>query len=175
MNETLDQFPTVGSLLRQNREDLGLTLRDLAAVTRIQSHMLQCLEEDRFDEFPAEVFCRGFLRSYARELRMDDEALVDAYLQQRGMARNAVAVAGDSAVPASTSPAWTFLETGKLGRVAYVGAIAAVVIGLVLSMLVISSPSSSTPTANLSANPVPQSPWSNSQAPPSDWRAYERN
>lgn len=172
MNETLDQTPTVGSLLRQNREDLGLTLRGLAAVTRIQPHMLQCLEEDRFEEFPAEVFCRGFLRSYARELRMDDEALLEAYFQQRGMTRNAQ-VQGVAAAPAA--PAWSFLETGKLGRVAYVGAIAAVVLGLVLSMLVISSPGSSTTTANLSTNPVPQSSWSNPQSTPSDWRAYERN
>lgn len=175
MNEILDQIPTVGSLLRQNREDLGLTLRDLAAVTKIQSHMLQCLEEDRFDEFPAEVFCRGFLRSYARELNMDDEAIVEAYLQQRGITRNSMVVASDSVAPSAARPAWTFLETGKLGRVAYIGAIAAVVLGLVLSMLVVSSPGNSTPTANLSATPAPQSPWSSTQAPPSDWRAYERN
>ena len=175
MNESLNQTPTVGSLLRQNREDLGLTLRDLAAVTKIQSHMLQCLEEDRFDEFPAEVFCRGFLRSYARELRMDDEALVEYYLEQRGIARNPMVVSSRSDSPASARPAWTFLETGKFGRVAYVGAIAAVVVGLVLSMLVIGSPSSTTSTANLSANPAQQTPWSNTQAPPSDWRAYERN
>jgi cytoskeletal protein RodZ len=175
MNESLNQTPTVGSLLRQNREDLGLTLRDLAAVTKIQSHMLQCLEEDRFEEFPAEVFCRGFLRSYARELRMDDAAVIELYLQQRGLTRNAIVVSSGNHRPATAKPAWTFLETGKLGRVAYVGAIAAVVVGLVLSMLVIGSPTNTTSTANLTPGALQQSPWSNTQPAPSDWRAYERN
>jgi cytoskeletal protein RodZ len=173
MNETLNPSPSVGSLLRQTREDLGLTLRDLAAVTKIQSSMLQCLEEDRFEEFPAEVFCRGFLKSYARELHLDEQDILEAYLAQRGLLRaTPVVVAPAPSLP--NRAAWNFAEPGKLGRIAYVGAVAALVIGLVLSVLVMGAP-----TDNASASVLPAGTWGGTwnaaPASQSSWGSYGRN
>lgn len=78
---------TVGATLRTARESLGLTVRDMADITRIQPVWLECIEQDRYDEMPAEVFVRGFLRSYARELRLDEDAVFEAYLAQTGQFR----------------------------------------------------------------------------------------
>ncbi len=60
----------------------GRAARDLsrehvARVTRIQLRTIERLEEGRFDELPADVFVRGFIRNYARCVGLSvDEALV---------------------------------------------------------------------------------------------------
>ncbi|KAB2897450.1 MAG: hypothetical protein F9K40_12885, partial [Kofleriaceae bacterium] len=54
----------------------GLTREHVARVTRIQLRTLERLEEGRFDELPADVFVRGFIRNYARCVGLSvDEAL----------------------------------------------------------------------------------------------------
>lgn len=73
-----------GTLLREAREDRGLTLDDVAAMTRVPRGMLEHLEEDRFEEYEAEVFVRGHLRNYAREMRLDVDEVVQAYERETG-------------------------------------------------------------------------------------------
>lgn len=76
-----------GMMLREAREELGLTLSDVAAMTRIPKTMLGHLEADRFEEYVAEVFVRGHLRNYARELRLDSEMVMQAYERHTGRRR----------------------------------------------------------------------------------------
>lgn len=73
-----------GELLRHAREEKGLSLSEAAAMTRISRTMLKHLEQDRFEEFNAEVFVRGHLRNYAREIGADPEAIVQAYERFNG-------------------------------------------------------------------------------------------
>ena len=70
---------TPGTILKREREAQGLTLKEIAAITRIPCRSLQYIEEDRFDLFPAEVFARGFLRNYARELQISGEDVILTY------------------------------------------------------------------------------------------------
>lgn len=44
----------------------------MASKTRIQEEHLQALEEDRFDLLPQKVFVKGFVRSYAGLLHLDE-------------------------------------------------------------------------------------------------------
>ncbi|HVM16734.1 MAG TPA: helix-turn-helix domain-containing protein, partial [Gaiellaceae bacterium] len=69
----------IGSSLRARREQLGLTLQRAEAETRIRSRYLAALEEERFDDLPAEAYARGFLRSYATYLGLDGGAYLAAY------------------------------------------------------------------------------------------------
>src|SRR5687768_8548319 len=55
----LARWLTAGRLAR------GLTREHVARVTRIQLRTIERLEEARFDELPADVFVRGFIRNYA--------------------------------------------------------------------------------------------------------------
>lgn len=73
-----------GKLLREAREERGLTLDDVAAMTRIPRGMLEHLEEDRFEEYGADVFARGHLRNYAQELRVDVDEVFQAYKRHTG-------------------------------------------------------------------------------------------
>src|SRR5690242_292370 len=62
--------------LRAYREARGISLDEVARVTKIQIRTLERLEDARFDELPADVFVRGFLRNYARVVGIPaDEAL----------------------------------------------------------------------------------------------------
>jgi cytoskeleton protein RodZ len=70
---------TPGAILKEARQSLDLSLGDVAAMTRIPRTMIAHLESDRYDEYSADVFVRGHLRSYARELKVDPETLMQAY------------------------------------------------------------------------------------------------
>jgi len=74
-----------GTMLRTAREQRGLTLTEIANITRISRTTLAHLEDDNFDELPAQVFVRGFLRNMARELRLDALVVIAAYEEQTGL------------------------------------------------------------------------------------------
>jgi curved DNA-binding protein CbpA len=71
-----------GADLRQVREARGLSLRHIAAVTKIGLRFLEYIEQDRFDFLPAPVYLRGFLLEYARIVGLDPRRAADAYMSR---------------------------------------------------------------------------------------------
>ncbi|GJL68092.1 MAG: hypothetical protein NPIRA06_07270 [Nitrospirales bacterium] len=71
---------TLGGLFRQTRERQRLSLEQIASKTRIQQRHLQALEEEDFASLPAKVFVKGFVRSYARSLGLDEENALQLFL-----------------------------------------------------------------------------------------------
>lgn len=61
----------LGSLLVRAREARGLTLEDAERDTRISRRYLAALESEQFEDIPAPVYARGFLRSYSQYLGLD--------------------------------------------------------------------------------------------------------
>jgi cytoskeleton protein RodZ len=61
-----------GSCLRRAREQRQLSLRDVASATKIPRSTLELIEASSLDELPADVFVRGFIRSYARAVGADE-------------------------------------------------------------------------------------------------------
>ncbi len=66
----------IGALLADARNAQGLTLDQTAAATRIRSGHLNALESGAFDRLPAPVYAVGYLRTYARFLGLDPEAML---------------------------------------------------------------------------------------------------
>lgn len=66
----------IGSELTQAREGLGLALADVAQQLKFAPRQLEALEQERFDLLPGGTFARGMVRSYARLLKLDPEALL---------------------------------------------------------------------------------------------------
>jgi cytoskeletal protein RodZ len=62
-----------GNYLRRERELRQIPLSEVAAATKIPLHTLQHLEDGVWDDLPAEVFVRGFVRSYARHVGLPPE------------------------------------------------------------------------------------------------------
>ena len=85
---TLDEL---GTLLREAREARGVTLADAQEATKINSRYLEALEDGRYDALPSEVHVKGYLRNYARYLRLDPKPLLDRYELNRNNRRTAAA------------------------------------------------------------------------------------
>ncbi len=73
----------VGHYLQEQREKQGIPLEAVSRRTRINSKHLQALENGEFDDLPCETFIRGFLRSYAKFLNLDQAEVMAAYLRQK--------------------------------------------------------------------------------------------
>jgi len=70
---------TLGSYLRTAREARGLDLRDVAQQTRISISFLKAIEEEEFSKLPGKVFVKGFLKNYARFLRLPEDEVMKRY------------------------------------------------------------------------------------------------
>jgi flagellar biosynthesis protein FlhG len=71
-----------GPELRRLREARGISLRHVAAVTKIGVRFLEYIEEERFAMLPPPVYLRGFLQAYARILGLDARAVAERYLER---------------------------------------------------------------------------------------------
>ncbi|NRA03444.1 MAG: helix-turn-helix domain-containing protein [Myxococcales bacterium] len=78
-----------GSVLRRIRLSLGLELDEISAQTKIDGGFLISLETNCYRDLPAEVYVRGYLKQYARCLRLDPERVVDSYLTRMREDRSA--------------------------------------------------------------------------------------
>lgn len=76
----------LGDLLRQSREQLGLSLEKVETLTRIKRVFLEALETEDFDQLPNQVATRGFLRNYASALDLDVDYVLELYEQESGYA-----------------------------------------------------------------------------------------
>ena len=91
----------LGEMLRSARESRGLDHARIERDTRIRGRYLAALERGAYDELPGEVYARGFLRTYARYLGLDADAMVALYRIETRARTHASA-----AVP-RTRPRWT--------------------------------------------------------------------
>jgi cytoskeleton protein RodZ len=74
-----------GDHLKREREMRGVTLEEISAATRIAPRFLAALESEQWELLPGGVFNRGFIRSVARYLGLDEDTLVAEYaLETRG-------------------------------------------------------------------------------------------
>jgi hypothetical protein len=71
----------LGEYLRLRREADEMSLEEITRTTKIPKASLLHLEAGRFDKLPGDVFVRGFLRSYARCLKLDGDDVVSRYAQ----------------------------------------------------------------------------------------------
>lgn len=67
---------TPGAVLAAKRGERGLSIEQASAATRLRAEYLQALEADRLEKFPAEVYAKGYLRTYATYLGLDADELI---------------------------------------------------------------------------------------------------
>jgi cytoskeletal protein RodZ len=65
------------------RESRGLTLRDLSQATKIRLSYLEAIERGDFQLLPEPIYSEMFIRTYAREVGIDPEAIMVHYRQYR--------------------------------------------------------------------------------------------
>ena len=73
----------IGPSLREARIRRGIGLDRVEAATRIRTRYLEAIEDDRWDELPAEAYAKGFLRTYATYLELDPQQYLAAFRENR--------------------------------------------------------------------------------------------
>ncbi len=73
-----------GEKLRRERESRGISLDQIATATKISTRMLKAIEDEKFDLLPGGIFNKGFIRSYAKFLGIDEEQAVADYVAATG-------------------------------------------------------------------------------------------
>ncbi|HTQ97259.1 MAG TPA: RodZ domain-containing protein [Candidatus Acidoferrum sp.] len=68
-----------GERLKRERELREVPLEEITFATRIGTRFLEALENEDWDKLPGGVFNRGFVRSIARYLGLDEEAFLAEY------------------------------------------------------------------------------------------------
>jgi cytoskeleton protein RodZ len=71
-----------GEHLKREREMRGVSLEEIAAATRINTRYLEALEKAHWSDLPGGAFNRGFIRSVARFLGLDEEGLIAEYASE---------------------------------------------------------------------------------------------
>jgi len=78
---------TVGKYLKRRREARNLSLEEISFSTRMNIEYLEALERDDFQCFPQKEYIEGFMRTYARYVRLDPEEVLRRYHLQIELAR----------------------------------------------------------------------------------------
>jgi cytoskeleton protein RodZ len=149
---------TFGERLKRERELREVTLQEITSATRIGPRFLEALENEEWEKLPGGVFNRGFVRSIARYLGLDEEALLGEYDLAHG-----------AQVPTSDHPEQKVESPAKwkpfVAIVATLFILAAVVIGAVFAWKHFAVHRGAKPSPAASA-PAPPSPAPSESSPP---------
>lgn len=70
---------TLGEKLRQAREERGISISEVAEQTRISPHYLDSIENDDYRTLPGGIFNKGFVKSYAKYVGIDEQEALQDY------------------------------------------------------------------------------------------------
>ncbi|MEZ4255051.1 MAG: helix-turn-helix domain-containing protein [Polyangiales bacterium] len=74
---------SIGEQLKRERDLRGMSIEEVAKLTRIPPKNLALLEADRLEALPGDVFTKGFIRAYARAVGADAETFVARFDRMR--------------------------------------------------------------------------------------------
>jgi cytoskeletal protein RodZ len=81
---------TLGEKLRQAREERGISISEVAEQTRISSLYLKSIEEDNYKPLPGGIFNKGFIKSYAKYVGIDEQEALQDYARAVAMSEQAI-------------------------------------------------------------------------------------
>lgn len=71
-----------GPVIKVLREQKGLTLQNVADITKISARHIQHIEEEAFAKLPPRPYLRGFLAVYAKALGYEPDKLINDYMKR---------------------------------------------------------------------------------------------
>lgn len=72
----------IGEVLKRERERRGYDLQQIADYLCIRRGLLSAIENSRYEEFPADAYVIGFLRSYADLIGLNGQEAINHYRQE---------------------------------------------------------------------------------------------
>lgn len=140
--------------MKRAREARGVSLREIAARTKIAASALEALERNDIAKLPGGIFVRGFVRAYAGEVGLDPEQTVREFLER--FPHDTVTVGspyvppeGHAAVESSRKSAETALKLAAISV-----PVAIVIVYLTLTYRPVEPVVAETPVASVPAAPA---------------------
>ena len=81
-NEILNRSIFDGAILKKIREYKRITLEDISRYTKIARRYFEMIEGEEFSSFTATAYMRGFLKEYAKYLKLDPTRVCNSYLER---------------------------------------------------------------------------------------------
>jgi len=69
----------IGDILREAREEQGLSLDDIQETTKIQKRYLVAIEQDAFHALPGRFYARAFIKEYAQAVGLDPTVILEDF------------------------------------------------------------------------------------------------
>ena len=66
----------VGQQLQKAREKAGLSTGDVAAAQHLRPSVIQAIESGDYSQIDSELFLKGYVRAYARQVGLDADAVI---------------------------------------------------------------------------------------------------
>jgi len=86
---------TLGERMKKIRNERRLSLADISKSTKIQIKYLEYMEEGDYMKLPADVYVKGFIRSYAIFMGLDENMLIKQYQREKGIHKNIKKIVDD--------------------------------------------------------------------------------
>ncbi|MFN7728840.1 MAG: helix-turn-helix domain-containing protein [Bdellovibrio sp.] len=75
----------LGQFLKNAREKKSLSLHEIGLSLKINPKILSALEDGQKEDLPAKTFLRGFVKSYAQYLRLDNDEVLRLFSEEYGV------------------------------------------------------------------------------------------
>ncbi|MBH0165805.1 DUF4115 domain-containing protein [Fictibacillus sp. 7GRE50] len=69
----------LGKLLKEKREEKGMSLEELQTATKIQKRYLVAIEEGKYEVLPGSFYARAFIKNYCEAVGLHYETIFDEY------------------------------------------------------------------------------------------------
>jgi flagellar biosynthesis protein FlhG len=70
-----------GKTLKKIRERMDIDLKTISTETKINTKILEWIEEEALEKLPASVYLKGFLKAYAQALNLEPQKMIEGYFQ----------------------------------------------------------------------------------------------
>ncbi|MGE5338347.1 MAG: helix-turn-helix domain-containing protein [Gemmatimonadota bacterium] len=115
--------PSFGTQLAEARKAMSLSVTDIAARLRINPKQVSAIEGENFAALPGPAYLRGFVRNYAKEVRLDAAPLIEA------LNRRLEPAVSEDAPARGPSPLVRAAERERISRtLVIVGAVVALIV-----------------------------------------------
>jgi DnaJ-class molecular chaperone len=82
IQEILANDALSGKDLKKIRDELGISLEEIADMVKVRIVYLHAIENDQFEKTPSRIFLKGFLRAYAQCMGLDADVVASRYLKR---------------------------------------------------------------------------------------------
>jgi len=83
----IENIKTVGEVLKQHRENAGMSLRKASSLCQLNPDYLEALENNDYKNLPADVYTKNFLRKYAICLKLNPHTVIEKYKKEKEISR----------------------------------------------------------------------------------------